>query len=59
MPNCSCCPNILPTLVVYAKPIERVFAKLKHLLRKAAARTVDTLRTPPERSSFSAAASRH
>jgi transposase len=26
-------------------PIEQVFAKLKHLLRKAAARTVDTLST--------------
>lgn len=33
----------LPPYSPDLNPIEQVFAKLKHLLRKAAARTVDTL----------------
>lgn len=35
----------LPKYSPDLNPIERVFAKLKHLLRKAAARTVDTVCT--------------
>jgi transposase len=38
-PSCSYCRSTLPDL----NPIEQVFAKLKHLLRKAAARTVETV----------------
>lgn len=38
-PNSSSCPKYSPDL----NPIEQVFAKLKHLLRKAAARTVDAV----------------
>jgi len=34
---------LLPKYSPDLNPIEQVFAKLKHLLRKAAARTVDTL----------------
>jgi putative transposase len=34
---------LLPKYPPDLNPIERVFAKLKHLLRKAAARTIETL----------------
>jgi hypothetical protein len=40
-PSCSSCPNSSPDL----NPIEQVFAKLKHLLRNAAARTLEALVT--------------
>ena len=33
----------LPKYSPYLNPIEQVFAKLKHLLRKAAARTVEAV----------------
>lgn len=39
VPSCSSCQKYSPDL----NPIEQVFAKLKHLLRKAAARTVDAV----------------
>jgi len=34
---------LLPKYSPDLNPIEQVFAKLKHLLRKAAARTIDTV----------------